>query len=75
MTMKTKKAKRIKGTVSTGLFDKPSLILPIDDIDALVEQVARALDNEYWNDFMGEPDDKALARAALRSIGVPLDDL
>jgi hypothetical protein len=48
------------------------LVLPIDNPDALVEQVAKALSDEYWKDFLGEPDDETLARAALRSIGVPI---
>jgi hypothetical protein len=78
---KAKKPARIKGEVIP-VFANPEvddgtppvkhLLLPIDNPDALVEQVAMALNDEYWKDFLGEPDDETLARAALRSIGVPI---
>jgi hypothetical protein len=82
---KAKKPARIKGVIQSGLVpvkkssgyvgfvERPTfLLLPIDNPDALVEQVARAINDEYRKAVVGEPDDETLARAALRSIGVPI---
>lgn len=97
MKNKPKKPARIKGRVVYALepvknsagrtlrfSDRPKYIeLLIDNPDALVEQVARAMleerwsclsDNEkqhYWEKY-GKNSYSILARAALRSIGVPL---
>jgi len=52
------------------------IVLPIDNPDALVEQVARAIDGGSWTyDALsdeGREHYRESARAALRSIGVPL---
>lgn len=75
--MKPKKPARIKGEVCRA-FKRPTLregwcdhlLLPIDNPDALVEQVMRDMAKELdskWHTFFYRH-----ARAALRSIGVPL---
>lgn len=66
------KPKRIKGIIATLSDGGRRLVLPIDSPDKLVKQVAEALNKAYWEDFFGEPDDETLARAVLRSIGVPI---
>lgn len=47
------------------------LSLPIDNIDALVDQISKAMWEEERKHSVG-PGLDVLARAALRSIGVPL---
>jgi hypothetical protein len=81
---KAKKPARIKGEVYTNSYQKLSWLhdLPLHDIDALVEQVARAIYTEApschqcgsWVTHVPEVKDRyrKQARAALRSIGVPI---
>ncbi len=73
---KAKKPARIRGTICIDLEDNKWLSLPIDNPEALVEQVARAIHGGSWTFDVGEDDSREhyyeSARAALRSIGVPL---
>ncbi len=80
---KAKKPARIKGEVYTNPYQKLSWLhdLPLHDIDALVEQVARAIcdDSRNWKGawLKDTTEDSRAgylrdARAALRSIGVPI---
>jgi hypothetical protein len=89
-TQRKAKPARIKGAVTLGpvpvktpdnltvafRYRPASLILPIDNPDALVEQVARALHGGSWTFDVGEDHSRECyyedARAALRSIGVPI---
>lgn len=83
--MKSKKPSRIKGSVMHDPIGRdpfsagyqisslaksgavPHLVLPIDNPDALVEQVADCLSGSVsWPQALND------ARAALRSIGVPI---
>lgn len=84
--MKPKKPARIKGVITRicGEDDHepiPRLTIPIDNPDALVEQVARAIcdGSRNWEGAWdtdlpkdARPSYLMDARAALRSIGVPL---
>lgn len=83
--MKPKKPARIKGDVQYSMspvedehgltirfVDKPKYLrLLIDNPDALVEQVSKAMFDEERKHSVG-PAMHVLAIAALRSIGVPL---
>jgi hypothetical protein len=65
--MKPKKPGRIKGSVFY-IGQVPHVVIKADNPDALVEQVARAMIEADHSDVtFGD-----YARAALRSIGVPL---
>lgn len=71
--MKTKKPARIKGEITVGpLTGRKWITVPIDNPDALLGQVAEAIRKSDWQSWNGRASYDDFARAALRSIGVPL---
>lgn len=77
--MKPKKPARIKGSVRPAFYNPcqgavpACLILPIDNPDALVEQVRADVLNALKSPWpVGACLEEVATNAALRSIGVPL---